>query len=176
MKPPLSQGFVQVYTGDGKGKTTAAIGLAVRAAGAGLRVFLAQFAKGQPTAELASLAKLAEQVTVRRYGRPTFVSTPPAPEDIALAQEGFAEARRALLSRAYDLVILDEINVATHLGLVDVADLLELIAARPSAVELVLTGRGADPLVLEKADLVTEMREIRHYSRNGVPARRGIEF
>jgi cob(I)alamin adenosyltransferase len=167
--------YVQVYTGDGKGKTTAALGLALRAAGAGLRVFIAQFVKGMAYSELASLDRFADLVTVRQYGLCSFIRETPAPEDIAAAREGLREARAAVASGRYDVVILDEANIATHFGLFAVDDLLEVVDLAAGNVEIVITGRRADPRVLERADLVTEMREVKHYYAKGVAARRGIE-
>jgi cob(I)alamin adenosyltransferase len=169
------RGYVHVYTGDGKGKTTAALGLAVRAVGAGLRVFLAQFMKGEGGSEAAALARFAEQVTLKTFGRPSFVRRRPARKDIEAARAGLACVRRILRSGAYDVVILDEANVAAHFGLLDVDDLLALADGRPPGVELVFTGRRADPRLVEKADLVTEMRPVKHYYDRGVPARIGIE-
>jgi cob(I)alamin adenosyltransferase len=169
-------GYVHVYTGDGKGKTTAAIGLAVRAAGAGMHVFFAQFAKGTPTSELSLLRRLSRLVTVRQYGRPRFIGKSPAEADLRAARKGLAEASAALTSGNYHLVVLDEINIATSAKLLTVDDVLQLIAVKPKNVELVLTGRHADPQVIALADLVTEMREIKHYYRRGVVARKGIEL
>jgi cob(I)alamin adenosyltransferase len=171
----LTKGCVQVYTGNGKGKTTAAFGLALRAAGAGLRVFIVQFMKGQPTSELAAIENLADRVTVRRYGRERFIATAPAPEDIAAARQGLADAVQAVASGHYDMVVLDEANMAVHFRLFSVDALLDLIAAKAAHVELVITGRNAAPRLIERADLVTEMREVKHYYSTGVPARRGIE-
>jgi cob(I)alamin adenosyltransferase len=168
-------GYVQVYTGDGKGKTTAALGLALRAAGAGLKVFIAQFIKGRHYSELAAVERLADCVTLRQFGRGCFIRREPAPEDIAAAQRGLDEARDVLAAGHHGLVILDEANVATQLGLFTADELLDLIESKPAHVELVITGRGAHPRVLERADLVTEMREIKHYYTRGVQARRGIE-
>ncbi len=169
------RGYVQVYTGDGKGKTTAALGLALRAAGAGLRVFIGQFVKGMHYSELRSLERYDDLIEVRQYGRACFIDREPAPEDIAAAREGLADARRELLAGRWDVVILDEANIATHFGLFPVEELLALIDERPEAVELVITGRRADPRVIDAADLVTEMREVKHYYERGVPARRGVE-
>jgi len=169
------QGFTQVYTGNGKGKTTAALGLALRAAGAGLPVFIAQFIKGMDYSELHSIEKLSGLITLRQYGRDCFIRRNPEARDLKLAQIGLSEVRKALISEKYKVVILDEANVATHLQLFSVEDLLDLIENKPSAVELVITGRYADPLVLEKADLVTEMKEVKHYYTRGVQARIGIE-
>jgi cob(I)alamin adenosyltransferase len=169
------KGYVQVYTGPGKGKTTAALGLALRAVGAGLRVYLAQFVKGMHYSELESLKLLADSITVRQYGRNCFIHGNPGEEDRCRARDALAEVREIMLSGRYDLIILDEANIATSLELFPVEDLLEVIRARPENVELVLTGRNADPRVLEAADLVTEMRDVKHYFTNGVKARAGIE-
>ncbi|MBD3292324.1 MAG: cob(I)yrinic acid a,c-diamide adenosyltransferase [Armatimonadia bacterium] len=168
------RGYVQVYTGDGKGKTTAALGLALRVAGAGLRVFIAQFVKGMEYSELRALEQF-DEIEVRRYGRGCFIRKEPSPEDIEAAHAGLAEAREELLSGDWDLVILDEANIAIFFDLFSVEDLLEVIAEKPEGVELVITGRRADPRVIEAADLVTEMREVKHYYEQGVQARKGIE-
>jgi len=170
-----SCGYVQVYTGDGKGKTTAALGLALRAAGAGLRVFIAQFAKGDHSCELDALERFADLIVVRQYGTGRFIRGEPPEADIQAAQDGLREAGEALRSGDYALVILDEANIATHLGLFTVDDLLALIDARPEPVELVITGRRADPRVIERAGLVTEMRAVKHYYADGVEARPGID-
>jgi cob(I)alamin adenosyltransferase len=167
--------YVQVYTGDGKGKTTAALGLALRAAGAGLRVFIAQFVKGMAYSELASLDRFADLVTVRQYGLCSFIRETPTPEDIAAAREGLREAREAVASGRWDVVILDEASIATHFGLFPVEELLEVVDQAAGRVEIVVTGRRADPRLIERADLVTEMREVKHYYAKGVAARRGIE-
>lgn len=168
-------GYVHVYTGNGKGKTTAALGLALRAAGAGWSVFFAQFAKGMPTSELAALSRFDDRITLRRYGQPRFIRQGLDETDLNLARRGLADCREALASGLYRLVILDEANLGPLLRLFSVEDLLDLIDARPDGVELVLTGRGADRRVLDRADLVTEMQEIKHYYRQGVLARTGIE-
>lgn len=170
------KGFVQVYTGNGKGKTSAALGLAVRAAGAGMRVFFAQFMKSGDFSEIAALRRFGDMVTVRQYGRPEFVFGAPGDDDIAAAMRGLAEVREALVSGEYPVVILDEVNVAAHCGVLPLGDVLELLDARHGDVELVLTGRHADPRIIERADLVTEMREVKHYFTQGVPARKGIDL
>jgi cob(I)alamin adenosyltransferase len=172
----LSKGYVQVYTGDGKGKTTAALGLAVRAAGAGLKVFIAQFVKGMAYAEHESLKKLSDNITIRQYGRDCFIVNKPEQEDIDMARAGLQEVEDKIESGAYDLVILDEANIATYFNLFKVDDLLRLIDNKPEHVELVITGRKAEPRLLERADLITEMQEIKHYYNNGVAARGGIEM
>lgn len=173
----LDQGCVQIYTGNGKGKTTAALGLAFRAVGRGFKVVIIQFMKGGgPYGEHAAAVRLAPDLTIIPTGRPGWVNREnPDPEDIRLARQALETAREALTGGLYDLVILDEVNGAVSFGLLTVDDLLTLIGERPPCVELVLTGRNADERVMEMADLVTEMREIKHYYRAGVPARIGIE-
>ncbi|SPD71735.1 conserved hypothetical protein [uncultured Desulfobacterium sp.] len=169
------KGYVQVYTGDGKGKTTAALGLAMRAAGAGLRVYIAQFVKGMKYAELITLARLSENITLKQYGRNCFIKNSPQEEDIRIAQEGLREVKEIMLSGNYDVVILDEANIATFYNLFSVEDLINFINEKPEGVELVITGRKADPMIIDRADLVTEMKEIKHYYKDGVQARDGIE-
>ena len=170
-----SKGYVQVYTGDGKGKTTAALGLIVRAAGAGLRVFFCQFIKAGRTSEIRTLSERFPEVTVRQFGLGRFVRGRPSPRDIAAAQKGLTELREALTSGKYDMVIADEANVAARIGLLAPADLIDLIDRKPDRVELVLTGRGAARGIIRRADLVTEMKAVKHYFDRGVRARRGIE-
>lgn len=169
------QGYVQVYTGDGKGKTTAALGLAMRAAGAGLKVYIAQFVKGMKYSELESIAKLENLITLKQYGRDCFIYKDPEAEDIEAARAGLKEAKAMMCSGEYQVIILDEANIATYYNLFSVDDLLDFIREKPAGVELVITGRRADPRVIDAADLVTEMKEIKHYYQNGVEARVGIE-
>ena len=176
MKEAAKKGYVQLYTGDGKGKTTAAFGLALRAVGAGMKVFIAQFAKGMKYSEQESLKRFDDVITVRQYGRDCFIIHEPKPEDIALARRGYEEALQAVTSGKYNLVIMDEANIATYYNLFSVDELLALIDAKHEQTELVITGRKADPRIIERADLVTEMKEIRHYYTKGVPARKGIEM
>lgn len=174
----MEKGFIQVYTGNGKGKTTAALGVALRAVGHGLKVLVIQFMKGNiDYGELESAKKLSPFLTIKQMGRETFVSkTDPEPMDIKLAQEGFSLAKKAVKERKYDIVILDEINVAVDYGLIPLSDLLYLLDSKPETVELILTGRNARPEILERADLVTEMMERKHYYEKGVVARKGIEI
>ncbi|MFC1485706.1 cob(I)yrinic acid a,c-diamide adenosyltransferase [Candidatus Latescibacterota bacterium] len=171
----IMNGLVQVYTGDGKGKTTAALGLAVRAFGAGLRVCIAQFVKTGGSGEVLAMQERIPEITLKQYGADDFVTQPPKPEDIACAREGLKNIRNIIQSGEYDLVILDEANVAVHLGLFPVEELLEVIDTKPAEMEVVITGRNAHPRVIERADLVTEMRAVKHYYRDGVEARPGIE-
>ena len=169
------RGYVQVYTGDGKGKTTASFGLALRAAGAGLPVFIGQFAKGTRYSELDAFRRFSDLIELRQFGAGGFIRGQPSDEDRAAAAEGLAEVRRVFAAGGHRLVIMDEANIATHFGLFSVAELLALIEEKPANVELVLTGRRADPRIVARADLVTEMREIKHYYTAGVQARRGVE-
>lgn len=173
----LEQGLIQVYTGNGKGKTTASLGLALRAVGRELKVCMIQFMKGGgPYGEQLAAERLAPLLTVIQTGRPGWVNKDnPAQRDKDLAAEALALARVTLLGGQYDMVILDEVNGAVSMGLLPVDELLELMRAKPKHVELVLTGRNADPKVIEAADLVTEMREIKHYYKAGVQSREGIE-
>ena len=169
------KGYVQVYTGNGKGKTTAALGLAIRAAGAVLRVYIAQFVKGMKYSELEALDRYSDRITLKQYGRTCFIRNEPTPEDISAAREGLEEVRILLASGEYQLFILDETNIAVHYNLFSADELVNLVRSRPDSVEVVITGRNAHPKILEIADLITEMKEVRHYFTKGVDARTGIE-
>jgi cob(I)alamin adenosyltransferase len=171
------RGYIQIYTGNGKGKTTAALGLALRAAGWKLRTYIGQFLKGQPYGELLALGVLAPFVTVEQFGRTGFLTVDDGiqEEDVGRARRGLEKCRRALRSGGFDLVILDEVSLAVHFKLLTEKDILNLMDAKPENVELVLTGRFAPASWLERADLVTDMVEIKHYYAGGVRARRGIE-
>jgi cob(I)alamin adenosyltransferase len=169
------KGYVQVYTGDGKGKTTAAIGLAIRAIGAGLRVYIAQFVKGMYYNELKPLQRFFPDLVVKQYGRSCFINREPNDEDIQAAKKGFDEVKRVIMSQQYDIVILDEANMAMYFNLIPVQDFVKLIDERPPGVELIFTGRKAPQEILERADLVTDMQQVRHYYQKGVEAREGIE-
>lgn len=168
------KGYVQVYTGDGKGKTTASLGLAVRAAGAGLTVYIAQFLKKGDYAEIKALSRF-ENITIEQYGVGQFVMGRPSENDMAAGREGFARLCEILKENRHDVVIAEEANVAVLCGILSEKDLLTLIDIKPDNVELVFTGRGATRALIEKADLVTEMREVKHYFQKGVTARIGIE-
>ena len=173
----LERGCVQVYTGNGKGKTTASLGLALRAVGRGLNVCVFQFIKGGGRyGEHIAAEKLAPLLTIIQTGRPGWVNTKDITEDRRVAQAAFAQAKELLISSQYDLFICDEINGAVGFGLIDVDQVLELINCKPEKSELLLTGRNAHKLVMEVADLVTEMVEVKHYYNTGVPARTGIEM
>jgi cob(I)alamin adenosyltransferase len=169
------QGYVQIYTGDGKGKTTAALGLTIRSVGAGLRVYFSQFMKKYDYSEILGLKRLGDRVTVVQFGTGRYVIGAPCVEDVAAARAGLETLRVALTSGDYDVVIADEANVAVSCGLLTEREVLDLIERRPLAVELVLTGRGATPAIIAAADLVSEMVPVKHYYKQGVTARKGIE-
>lgn len=170
-------GLVQVYTGDGKGKTTAALGLALRAAGHGLRTYVGQFMKGQEYGELEAIKRLSPLITIEQFGQQGFVHVEQATaQDEALAHSGLERVRQALHSGEYDIVIMDEINVALFFGLLTVDEVLAVVGGRPPDVELVLTGRRVPEGIIAHADLVTEMREVKHPFQRGIKARRGIEY
>ncbi len=169
------KGYVQIYTGNGKGKTTAALGLALRALGAGFRVFLGQFLKSGVYSEIKALKTFASQIEIRQFGKGCFVKGKPSEKDFELARQGFSLCREKIYSGQYQLVILDELNLALHFGLIPVKDILELIEHKPEGVELVITGRYAPDILIEVADLVTEMLEVKHYYHKGIKARVGIE-
>jgi cob(I)alamin adenosyltransferase len=169
------KGCVQVYTGNGKGKTTAALGLALRARGAGLRVFFGQFIKGRDYSEIRALRDSLPEVTVEQFGRGHFIRGIPAPEEIAAARHGLDRLREVLTGGRYDVVIADEACAAVQAGLFTEDELLALLDIRPPTVEFVLTGRDAGPRLQARADLVTEMRCVKHYYEAGLDGRPGIE-
>jgi len=171
----MRRGYIQVYTGSGKGKTTAALGLALRAAGAGMRVFIAQFIKKRQCSEHKALAKFSDLVTINQYGKGFILRRSPNASDIEAAQKGLAAVRKVMEERLADVVILDEANIAVNRGLIAVDELIGIMEMKPAGIELVITGRYADAGVIDKADLVTEMREVKHYAKKGVKARVGIE-
>lgn len=168
-------GKVHVYTGNGKGKTTAALGLALRACGAGLRVYLGQFIKSGEYSEITALSTKFPEVTVEQYGRKGFLKGKPEQEDIDAAIAGLKKAHEAMLSGRYDIIILDEACTSVSAGLFEGKKLACFCNARPDDIEVVFTGRNAPEELLEIADLVTEMKEIKHYFRDGLQARKGIE-
>jgi cob(I)alamin adenosyltransferase len=171
------KGYIQVYTGKGKGKTTAALGLALRAAGHGMKTYIGQFLKGHSYGELISSAKLDALITIKQFGRKGFVHIRQNPdeEDIQRAKKGLKKCLQAMLSQKYRIIILDEINVAVYFNLVSEMEVHEFLDQRPEGVEVILTGRYAPKSFIKRADLVTEMKEIKHYYARGIKAREGIE-
>ncbi len=171
------KGYIQVYTGNGKGKTTAAIGLAVRAAGHKEKTFIGQFLKGQDYGELHSIKNLSPFITIEQFGRKGFyhVTKDPDKEDIQSAKDGLDRCKKAMLSGNYRIIILDEINVTVYFNLLSEKEIHSFLDQKPKDVELVLTGRYAPDSFIERADLVTEMKEIKHYYEKGIQARKGIE-
>jgi cob(I)alamin adenosyltransferase len=169
--------MIHIYTGNGKGKTTAALGIALRAVGHGLKVIMIQFMKGKiDYGELKSAGQLSN-FTIEQYGRPDFVNPDnPDKEDIRLANEAFARVRQVTMSCEYDIVILDEVNVAVNYGLIKSKDVIDLFDRKPSKVTLVLTGRRMPEEFAQYADVITECREIKHYFSKGVQAQKGLEY
>ncbi|MFH1441580.1 MAG: cob(I)yrinic acid a,c-diamide adenosyltransferase [Candidatus Omnitrophota bacterium] len=167
--------MIQVYTGNGKGKTTAALGLAIRAVGAGLKVFIGQFIKGRNYSELNALKKI-KNIKIEQFGRDCFIKREPNKKDIAIARSGLERVRKIISIGIYDMVILDEINVALRLKLLKLEDVISLIKNTSQKTELVLTGRNAHPEILKIADLVSEIKDKKHYYKKGIRARRGIEY
>jgi cob(I)alamin adenosyltransferase len=173
----MKKGYIQVYTGPGKGKTTAALGLALRAAGHKLRVCMVQFMKSdRNVGEVLAAQNLAPYLTVRPMGPKGFIRGTPRPVDYQMARKALEFSRSVLEEGEHDVVILDEVNVAVHLGLIGVDDLLSLMDLKPEGVELILTGRDAHREIIERAHLVTEMAAVKHHFEKGVRARKGIEF
>ncbi|HAH59818.1 MAG: cob(I)yrinic acid a,c-diamide adenosyltransferase [Lentimicrobiaceae bacterium] len=169
------KGYIHLYTGNGKGKTTAAFGLALRAAGAGKRVFIAQFVKGMHYAEIDAIKRLPE-IELKQYGLDCFIVNEPTQHDIEAARKGLKEISLIIAENKTDLLILDEICIALHYHLFDIEEVVALLKNKPQEMEIVMTGRYAPPELYEMADLVTEMTEIKHYYNQGVEARKGIEF
>jgi cob(I)alamin adenosyltransferase len=172
------KGLVQIFTGNGKGKTTAALGTVIRAAGHGFKIFVIFFIKGDSTGgEYLTLSRLPD-VKVASFGLRQFIHKTSCinPEEKAQAKAALAAARETITGGNYDLVVLDEINVAVYFNLIEVEEVLQLIKDKPPHVELILTGRNADTRLIEAADLVTEMVKIKHPFDKGIPARKGIEF
>ncbi|OWP55318.1 MAG: ATP--corrinoid adenosyltransferase [Thermoplasmatales archaeon B_DKE] len=193
----LKTGLVEVYTGNGKGKTTAAFGLAFRAVGWGMKVYVIQFMKMGTYGENQSSAKFADNLKVEYIGKPYFIAWEedipledrerirnvrlfprghPPSDYVTLAQESLKNAKSEMISGKWDIVIMDEINVALYYKLIEQVQLVDLIDAKPGNVELVFTGRNVPEEILKRADLITEMREIKHPYSKGVSARRGIDF
>ncbi len=171
----MNKGCVQIYTGEGKGKTTAALGLSIRAAGAGLKVFFAQFIKGKLYSEINVVNKISN-ITLKQYGLDCFIEKEPTAEDIIAARKGLQEVEAIINKGDHDVIILDEINIALYYKLFSVEELIAIIRNRPDKMEIVLTGRKAPKELIEIADLVTNMVEVKHYYNEGIEARKGIEY
>ncbi len=174
---PATRGLVIVITGNGKGKTTSAFGQALRAVGQGYKVFILQFMKGRDYGEFVAAEKYLPRLTIRRSGLDSFVMRDnPAPVDIELARQGFEMAKKAITSGKYNMVILDEINVAIDFKLIELEDVVRLIKSKPAALDLILTGRYAAKAIIKLADTVSEIKEIKHHYAAGIKDRAGIEY
>lgn len=173
----LEKGYFQVYTGNGKGKTTAALGLAFRAMGWGLRTYIGQFMKGQDYGELAAIKMVPQYITIEQYGKDTLirVQNPPSEADLSMARDGLGKAQEAMLSGKYDIIVFDEINTAHYYNLISLQEMLDIVSRKPDNVEVIFTGRYAPSELISRADLVTEMVEVKHYHQKGISARDGIE-
>ena len=172
-----AKGLVMVFIGNGKGKTTAAFGQALRAIGQGYKVFVLQFMKGRKYGEFIAAEKYLSRLTVRMSGLDSFVMRDnPAAIDIELAQKGLAAAKKAIASGKYDMIILDEINVALDFKLIDLPEVIGLIKNKPAGLDLILTGRYAPPEIIELADTVSEVKEVKHHYNKGIKDRAGIEY
>lgn len=172
----MKKGYIHVYTGPGKGKTTAALGLGIRAAGAGMKVHMVQFMKGRRYSEIDTIEYI-KNFTISQHGRDEFVSKEkPDQIDIDLAQKGFKFTKEIVNNGNYDVIILDELNVAVDYNLISLKDVINLLEKKPEKLELILTGRNAHPEIVRNADLVTEMLEIKHPYQQGVTGRKGIDF
>lgn len=172
----MKQGYVHLYTGNGKGKTTAAFGLALRASGAGLKVYIGQFIKGKVYHESLVSNNNFPNITVEQYGAGCFILKDPTEKDKIAAIKGLEKMGKIIAEGKYELVIMDEVNIALYFNLISLEDLLEIISNKPTHVELILTGRYAPKELIDHADLVTEMKEIKHYYQQGIEARKGIEY
>jgi len=167
--------FVQLYTGNGKGKTTAAIGLAIRAAGHGMKTYIGQFMKGQVYGELTALEN-HPFITIEQYGDTKCIRKEDVTQNhMDQARQGLDRIKDAMLSGQYDMLVMDEINVTVWFGLLSAEDVLDVLNKRPDNIEVILTGRNAPREFIEAADLVTEMKEVKHYYTQGILARDGIE-
>ncbi len=171
------RGYIQVYTGNGKGKSSAAIGIAVRAAGAGLKTFFVQFMKVFPYSEINSLTKLSEFITLKQYGKDDFIfrKENPNAEEIKETQLGLKEAKAAMHSGEYDLLILDEVCVSIYFKLFTTDEIIDFLKQKPENVEVILTGRYCPDKIIEIADLVSEIKEIKHYFTKGILSRKGFD-
>lgn len=173
---PIFAIMIHIYTGNGKGKTTAALGLSLRAAGAEKKIFFGQFVKGMAYSEVKLITEQIPQIDHQLFGRKCFIKRDPEPEDYKAAQEGLLAVKELIKSGKYDLMVLDELNIALHYHLIKLEEVLLMLDEVPTETELVITGRYAPPELIERADLVTEMKEVKHYYQKDVQARKGIEF
>lgn len=169
-------GQVHVYTGNGKGKTTAALGLALRAVGAGRKVFFAQFVKGKSYSEIDFVQKFIPGITIKQFGLGCFIVSEPTLQDINAARKGLAEVLSIIKSGKYNVVVLDEANIAIYYNLFSVDELIDAISFRNEETEIIITGRYAPDKLIRMADLVTDMKEVKHYYAKGIEARKGIEY
>ncbi|MCY6369641.1 cob(I)yrinic acid a,c-diamide adenosyltransferase [Clostridium ganghwense] len=170
----MDKGYVQIYTGNGKGKTTCALGLAIRAVCAGKKVFFGQFIKGMKYSELEAV-KYLPNFEMKQFGRDCFIYNNPSEDDIRSAKEGLKEMETILVDGHYDIVVMDELNIALYYKLFSVKEVIDILDKRKGHVEVIITGRYAPQELIDKADLVTEMKEVKHYYAKGVQARVGIE-
>jgi len=170
------KGYIHVYTGNGKGKTTAVLGLALRAVGAGKKVYFAQFVKGEIYSEIDAINRYIPEITVKQYGQGCFIVDEPTSEDIQAAKGGLEEVGAVIRSGKYDVVVLDEATIALHYKLFSVEELIAVLQEKREETEIAITGRYAPEELIEIADLVTEMKEIKHYYTKGISARKGIEY
>lgn len=170
------KGYIQVYTGNGKGKTTAAFGLALRAVGAGKKVFFAQFVKGKTYSEIEAINRFVPAITVKQYGLGCFIVNSPTEKDSKAARAGLNEIDKIVKSKKYDVIVLDEANIALYYNLFDTEELIRILKKKKKETEIIITGRYAPEKLIDLADLVTEMKEVKHYYNEGVKARKGIEY
>ncbi len=170
----MDKGYIHVYTGNGKGKTTAALGLSLRAVCAGKKVYFGQFIKGMKYSELCA-GEFLKNFEIHQFGRNCFIFNKPTEEDVLLAKKGLEEICRIIEQGNYDIVVLDELNIAIYYKLISIEEVLAFLEKKHPKTEVIITGRYAPKELIEKADLVTEMTEIKHYYKQGVQARKGIE-
>ncbi len=173
----IGRGYVQIYTGSGKGKTTAALGLALRAAGSGLRTCVVQFMKGRRYGELDAVKMTGGLIAIEQFGHPTFCAfgREPDPADVERARSALGRIHELMAAGSCDILVADEMATACLFKLITEDDVLRVMREKPDGMELVITGRGATERMMQQADLVTEMREVKHYYTRGVNAREGIE-
>lgn len=171
-----NQGFIHLYTGNGKGKTTAALGLALRAMGAGKKVFIGQFVKGMLYSEIVAISQFLPNITLKQYGLACFIMNEPTQKDTEAAREGLMEVSQIISSGQYDMVVLDEICIALYYKLFSINEVVAILHSKPANMEIVLTGRYAPVELIAIADLITEMVEVKHYFQRGVKARLGVEY